>query len=273
MAFQLADRALGAYLDWALAPLASDVAATTWWTVIDRGSEQAGGACRFAVYRGAARLMEVGDEADLAPMLLWWVNRVVCFETAHRIMVHASVAAAPGGAAVVMPAPAEAGKTTLVAGLVSAGFGYLTDEAAALDPATGQFDAYPKALSIDPGSWPLFPELRPDVPDELRRFAARQWHVHPDAIRPGAIVGSAPPGWIVAPRYEAGAVTTMEPLQRPEALALLIGESFNLPRFGQAGLDALADLVRASSCWRLTSGNLGEAVQAVTSLTGGHPPA
>lgn len=219
------------------------------------------------VYRGTRRVFETDRPDDLVPMLLWWINRVVCFETTHRVMVHASVAACAGGA-VVMPAPAESGKTTLVAGLVGAGFGYLTDEAAAIDPATGLVEAYPKSLSIDPGSWALFPQLRPDVAGDLRRFVAKQWHVPPDAIRAGAVVDSARPAWIVAPRYEPGAPTTLEPLSRPDALELLVRESFNLTRVGRAGFDALAGIVRTSSCWRLTSGDLGEAVEAVTALTG-----
>lgn len=219
------------------------------------------------VYRGSDRLFEADSPDDLVPLLLWWVNRVVCFETGHRIMVHAAVAAGPGGA-VLLPAPAESGKTTLVAGLIGAGFGYLTDEAAALDPATGIVDAYPKALSIDPGSWPLFPHLRPDLPTELSHYVARQWHVPPATVGPGAVGVSARPAWIVTPRYEAGAATTIEPLSRPDTLALLARESFNLARFGQAGLEALADVVRRCSCWRLTSGSLAEAVDAVQSVTG-----
>jgi len=35
----------------------------------------------------------------------------------------------------VLPAPSGSGKTTLTAGLVAAGWGYLTDELAILDPS------------------------------------------------------------------------------------------------------------------------------------------
>ncbi|MGI8686887.1 MAG: hypothetical protein ACR2MO_17660 [Acidimicrobiales bacterium] len=265
-AFRLADPQLGAYLDRALAPLTAASPAATWWTVVDRGDASAA-EHRFVVYRGAGRLFEADSADDLVPLLLWWVNRVVCFETAHRIMVHAAVAAGPAGA-VLLPAPAESGKTTLVAGLVGAGFAYLTDEAAAVDPATGAIEAYPKALSVDPGSWALFPHLRPDLPAELGHYVAKQWHVPPDAIRPGAAVASARPVWIITPRYEAGAATTIEPLSRPDALALLARESFNLARFRQPGLEALAAVVRACSCWRLVSGSLDEAVEAVQSVAG-----
>ena len=48
----------------------------------------------------------------------------------------------------------ESGKTTLVAGLVLAGLRYLTDEAVAIRPADGGITPFPKALSVDHGSWP-----------------------------------------------------------------------------------------------------------------------
>ena len=58
----------------------------------------------------------------------------------------------------------ESGKTTLTTGLVRAGFCYLTDEAVSFDWETGVIEPFPKPLSIDPGSWFLFPELEPPPP-------------------------------------------------------------------------------------------------------------
>lgn len=250
-----------------LASLATREPARQWWSVVDRGAAPPPGGHRFAVRRGDEDLSGCDRPEDLAPLLLWWVNRMACFETGHRLMVHAGVAAVDGRA-VLLPAAQDAGKSTLVAGLVQAGYQYLSDEAAALDPNAGAVDAYPKWLSLDPGSWPLFPGLRPRLPADQERFATAQWHVPPDDVRAGAVVARAEPAWIVAPRYRAGAATTLEPLGRAEALSVLTSEAFNLGRFGAAGFRALADVARRCRCWRLTAGSLDEAVEAVRSVAG-----
>jgi hypothetical protein len=219
------------------------------------------------VTRRGNRLFEVDDPADLPAMLLWWVNRVMCFETLDHVMVHAGVVATADGRAVVLPAPQESGKTTLTAGLVRRGLRYLSDEAAALDPATGQVDPYPKALSIEEGSWAVLADLRPDLPSDLERFAARQWHVDPRWIRPDAIhEGPAAPDLIILPRYEAGAATTLEPISPAEAVAAMAEEAFVLGHHGQAGLEALGRLATSSRCYRLLNGDLDEAVDAVLSV-------
>lgn len=264
---ELAGGPVAGYLEQALASLASPVAAAVPWSVVDRGAPCGAEGFRFAVFRDGRRLFGCDRPDDLVALLLWWVNRTVCFETNHRLMVHAAVAAVDGRA-VVMPAPQQSGKTTLVAALVADGFGYLTDEAAAFDPATGTIEAYPKWLSMKPGSWPLFPHLRPALPPEQAAFATAQWHVDPNVIRTGAVVSAAEPGWIIAPRYRPGAMTSLEPTSRAEALAILAGEAFNLARMGPVGFQALAGVVRRSRCWRLTTGDLAGAVAAVRSVTG-----
>lgn len=264
---ELADGAVAGYLERALASLASPEADAVPWCVLDRGAPGGAGRFRFGVFRDRERLFGCDGPDEVVALLLWWINRTVCFETHHRLMVHAAVAAVDGRA-VVMPGPQESGKTTLVAALVADGFGYLTDEAAAFEPATGAIEAYPKWLSMKAGSWPLFAHLRPELAPALAPFATAQWHLDPEAIRPGAVVPAAEPAWLIAPRYQPGAATALEPMTRAEALATLAGEAFNLARVGQDGFSTLAGVVRRSRCWRLTTGDLAGAVAAVRSVTG-----
>jgi hypothetical protein len=87
------------------------------------------------------------------------LNRRVVDASPHLLLHAGGVAGA--GVAVALPGHMEAGKTTLTAGLVRAGLGYLTDEALAFDRETLLALPYPKPLSIDPGAWPLFLELAP----------------------------------------------------------------------------------------------------------------
>jgi hypothetical protein len=71
---------------------------------------------------------------------------------------------------------------------------------------------------------------------------------------------------VVQPRYEAGAVARLETMSRADALRLLVEQSFNLDRFGGAGVRVLAGIVRGADCYRLTFGDLDEAVGTVQGL-------
>jgi hypothetical protein len=170
------------------------------------------------------------------------------------------------GVGVVLPADTEAGKTTLTAGLVRAGFGYLTDEAVAFRRGTATIEPYPKPLSIDPGSWSLFPELEPhaDLGDD--DYKKTQWQVPPDAIRIDAAASACAARLLVFPRYVQDAPTELNPLGRAEALVELAKNTFSFNTNSRAALDALAIVVRVVDCYRLTVGTLADGVAAVTAL-------
>ena len=174
------------------------------------------------------------------------------------------------GSAVALPGEMEAGKTTLTAGLVRAGLGYLTDEALAFDRDTLLVHPYPKPLSIDPGAWPLFPELAPPDPGE-EGYDCVQWQVPATAIRPGALADPCPVVAVVFPRYEAGADTALSPVGRGEALVELAKNTFRFKERGAPELDLLAELARSVECYRLTMGELDGAVDLVAGLLGVSP--
>ncbi len=173
-----------------------------------------------------------------------------------------------GNDAVVLPGVMEAGKSTLTAGLVRSGFGYLSDEAVLLDHESLLAKPYPKPISLDPGAWPLFPELRPGV--ELLKDACtdQQRQVPATALRPDCLAAASSVGLIVFPRFKRGARTTLSQITRGEALLELARNTFNLEQDGPAKLDALADFVRNADCYRLEIGGLDSAVQLVRTLVG-----
>lgn len=221
--------------------------------------------------------LDVGDEhlsthvdpSVLVTTLVHDVNRRA-IDATGLLAAHAGGVVGTEGA-VVLPAHMEAGKTTLTAGLVRAGYGYLSDEAVAFDFDTLDIAAYAKPLSLDPGSWHLFPELEPQSPfdrDDAHGTAPEQWQVAPDAIRPGAAVASARARYVVFPHYEAGVATTLVPVSRGEGVVELAKNTFHFRRHGRRGLDALARLVPELDCYRLAVGDLDAAVATVTELVG-----
>ncbi|MDX6751330.1 hypothetical protein SH611_16065 [Geminicoccaceae bacterium 1502E] len=79
-------------------------------------------------------------------------------------VVHAGAVADARGA-VLLPAPSGGGKSTLAAGLVAAGWRFLSDDIAPIDAGRGEVAPVPLALSAREGSWPilrgLFPGMKP----------------------------------------------------------------------------------------------------------------
>lgn len=219
----------------------------------------------FALYRDGEMLGKFRLGSGLLARLIWHINHRAIQDTTERVLLHAS-AAGWKGRTLIFPAPMESGKTTLVAGLVRAGFGYVTDEAVAIDPSTLMVDAFPRALSIDPGSWEVLNDLRPTLEPEIEHFQGDQWQVPPDSIRPGAVVHRSQPRFVIVPCYREGSETRLSPIRRAEAVRVMGENAFNFQDFGDAGLRVLASIARGSSCYRLEIGDLDRACSLVANL-------
>jgi hypothetical protein len=251
------DRALGEYLGAVLDPFAvgesAGEAAVAAYSVIDRGD---GTKNRYALYFGRERLALTPSGSFVVATLLWHVNRRALESGDDFVLVHAGAVVWKGRAA-LFPAPMESGKTTLVAGLVRSGAGYLSDEAAALDPHTLDVHPFPKSLTVEVGSWEVLADLAPVVdPEVTRRYLLTEWHVDVRTIRSDALAPPTPPAFVIAPRYERDATTALLPMTRAEAMMEMGQNSFNLQRHGRRGVEALATVARRSTCHRLVVGDL-----------------
>ena len=255
------DPELGRYLEEILVEGTQQGAPRHLYSLVDRGP----GRGRFPLYLDGTHQATLRTTESALHYLLWHINQEVVRHTTHLMLFHAS-AVERSGAALLFPAPMESGKTTLAAGLVRRGFRYLTDEAVAIDPTTLLVQPYPKALSVDPGSWEVLADLRPQVHDKVQPYVGAQWQVAPNAIRPGAVAPACAPRFIIAPRYVHGAVTMLEPVSRAEALSMLAENSFNLAEMGVEAFAALGQVVRGCRGYRMTVGDLGEACQLISQL-------
>jgi hypothetical protein len=202
------------------------------------------------------------DAAVRPPVLLTQVvghlTQAVVADAGNRYALFHAAAAERSGGALVLPAPSESGKTTLVAGLVDAGFAYLSDEVAAIEPRSRLVMPYPKPLSIDPGSWNVLAHMAPDD-DE---YHATQWQVLPPRIAP-----PSPVRWIVFPTYAEGEPTELVPIRASEVVAGLARNSFNFTRNGSRWLPVLAGIAKRCAGYRLRVGDLNSAVDALVDLT------
>jgi hypothetical protein len=161
----------------------------------------------------------------------------------------------------------EAGKTTLVAALVRAGFGYITDEAVAFGWDDHVIEPYPKPLSIDPGAWGLFPELEPDLDLATDGHKATQWQLAPSDIRSDAVGTRCAARFVVFPRYEAGVETKLESVSRATALIELAKNTFAFKDQSRRALETLDAIVRDVECFRLSMGDLDVACELVSGLS------
>ena len=191
---------------------------------------------------------------------------------ANYLLIHAG-AVAHANQGVLLPAPSGRGKTTLVAGLVAAGFEYLSDEVGVLEPETLQLLPFAKCLGVKQGALttlaPLFPELAARVP----RLRSGQETIH--YLTPPS--GAWPAGpvrlrFLIAPRYVAGARTELVPMTRTSALSRLVEQVSVSPPDAGAGLLHLIQAVRALDCYTLTMGNLQEGVDELQRLVAGARP-
>lgn len=246
-----------------LGPLGGTGTPTGW--VAARADEE--GLWQVTTSLGAHR--RVGTELAAALRLISEVNNAAVAGARDNLVLHAG-AVASHGRAVVMPGSSNRGKSTLTAALVRAGFRYLTDEAAALAP-TLSCRAYPKAIALDPGSFSLFPELRPAAigrsPATSRLFeqmARREWHIAPETI--GTVGEPTPVHAVVCPHWRAGASTRVARLTPTEALHTLLSDAFDFGSGGQPVFETLTKLVSEVPVYRVGYGDLDDAIAAVTDL-------
>jgi hypothetical protein len=185
------------------------------------------------------------------------------------VVVHAAVAHRRGRA-LILPAPPEHGKTTTSLGLGGRGFGLLSDEAAVISMRDRILEPFPRPLMVSPDSMRLFPELRASLPPGYEAFRHMDHHVSfldlgldLDLNRERSSLSA---DIIVAPRFEAGATTRIEPMAASEALMLLTDQCFNLPAVGPRGFRVLGDVVGRAARYRLTIGSLETALDLIEEL-------
>jgi hypothetical protein len=232
------------------------------YSLVDLGPPNRG---RYRLLVDDQELAACGSSDELASHLLWQVFERMPEETDGFLLFHAGAVATPNGEGVLLPADSGFGKTTLVVGLVRAGFGFLSDETGVIDHHRGMLRPHPRALNFKEGSATLFPDLWP--PRNASRVRS-DGYLRAEEIRDDAIAEPCRIRFVIFPRYLKGAATEVVPLGAVEALEKLWANTVNREPYGARALPLLAEMVREVKSYRLVSGDLGEAVRAVVGVTG-----
>lgn len=194
--------------------------------------------------------------------LEWGMNWCVT-GYAHRYLTLHSAVLERNGRVVLLPAPPGSGKSTLCAALSRSGWRLFSDEMALIDIDNGLVHPFPRPISLKNRSIELmrsrYPEARfsPMAHDTLKGTVA---HMAAPSSAIDHAYRLAPAGWIVFPRYRAGAPAEL--VGRPKAATAmhLAENSFNFTVHGKAGLHRISQLVNSCLCFDFAYGDLDEAI-------------
>lgn len=207
------------------------------------------------------------------PMLEWGLNWCVSMHAHQYLIIHAAVVEKNGRAA-ILPAPPGSGKSTLTAGLVLSGWRLLSDELTLIDRATGLIHPLPRPVSLKNESIPLIRAFSRDAfvnrpsHDTAKGTVA---HLRPpkDSVRRQH--EAARPGWVIFPKWQAEAATTLTPRSRAQTFMFLAQNAFNYSQLGADGFSVGTALVERAECYDFQYSRLDEAVAAFDRLAGAEP--
>ena len=237
--------------------------------MIDRHLGTAGGACRPTLHfdvtstdQGAVVLTT--NTEWCFPTRQAFLNQLpgVINEFAARshscVVLHAGAVRSPIGQVVVLAASSNAGKSTLTAALVQAGWDYLGDEAIGIRSGTLAAVSYPKRIALAAASRAVLGLPLSSAPDAAVR------ELRADAVRLSGDVG--PIAHVVLPEYRKGAAISLARLDPPAAVKALLANTLNLARAGEEGLTALCHLAASVPVHVLVHGGSADAAAVISRL-------
>jgi hypothetical protein len=219
---------------------------------------------------GRVRFAAIAD-TELEPEELWVLSHpllsVPMMEMLKRrglFGVHAA-GAALDGKALVLAGTSGSGKSTLSLALARAGLDFLGDDTLFLArrPEGLRVLAFPDEIDLTEQTAGFFPEVAPRTTPGWRKRQLRAEEAFGTRI-----AWECEPAVLVFPRVSGRPRSGLRPVDAGEALfELAPNVLLTQPGASQAHLDALAELARASRCYRLETGtDLGEAAALLRGL-------
>ncbi|MBT9567565.1 MAG: HprK-related kinase A [Thiobacillus sp.] len=212
-----------------------------------------------------------GDQAF--PMLEWGMNWCVSTQAHQYLIIHAAVVEKNGRAA-ILPAPPGSGKSTLTAGLVLSGWRLLSDELSLIDRKTGLIHPLPRPISLKNGSIDVIRAFAPEVYiNRASHDTAKGTVAHMRPPRESVRRQHEPvrPGWVIFPKWEAGATTRLTRRSQAQTFMYLAQNAFNYSHLGADGFRVGTALIDQSVCYDFRYSKLDEAVVAFDQLATSAP--
>ncbi|MHB1144933.1 MAG: HprK-related kinase A [Thiobacillus sp.] len=196
------------------------------------------------------------------PMLEWGLNWCVSTQAHQYLIIHAAVVE-KNGLAAILPAPPGSGKSTLTAGLVLSGWRLLSDELTLIDRKTGLIQPLPRPVSLKNQSIDVIRRFSPDVyinrasHDTVKGTVAHMRPPRDSVLRQHE---TAPPGWVIFPKWEAGAPATLTPRSQAQTFMFLAQNAFNYSHLGADGFRVGTALIDRADCYDFRYSALDDAI-------------
>lgn len=207
-------------------------------------------------------------QAHAFPMLEWGLNWSIATRVHSYLTIHAAVIERDGLAA-ILPAPPGSGKSTLCAALVSRGWRLLSDEMAMFRLDNDMLVPVPRPISLKNRSIEVIRTFVADavLSDPIENTAkGTVAHMKAPADSVARAHETARPAWIVFPKYEAGASTSLTPIPRARAFMRLAENAFNYSVLGAAGFRTMGNVIDGCAGFDFRYSSLDEAIELFAAL-------
>nr|WP_305888565.1 HprK-related kinase A [Methylomonas sp. SURF-2] len=205
-------------------------------------------------------------------MLEWGMNWCISTQIHTYLIIHAAVMEKNGFAA-VLPAPPGSGKSTLCASLVQEGWRLLSDELTLINLITAGVVPVPRPIGLKNRSIDIIRQRYPQAvlgvlsSDTLKGSVC---HLKPPTESVQKQFVECPIGWIIFPKYEAGAITELLSKPKGQAFMEVANNAFNYSALGVKGFEVLKQVVDRADCFSFKYSNLDEAIVVFSQLEPPH---
>jgi HprK-related kinase A len=224
---------------------------------------------RFKVTGDGEDLFVHLKKNEVLPYLEWATNWRVIARCSQFMQIHAA-SLSYNGNGLILAATSGSGKSTLAAALMSRGWKYLCDEFALINRQTHELHAFPKAICIKAGSFPVLDQLelpRWERKHYVKAFKGRVAYVKPSAISQSNLDQTHKVRRIVFPRYVAHQEPVLHEMSRSEATIQLAEMSFNRQVVGgDEAMRILTSVCRDAQCFRLETGDIHRSCEMIEAL-------
>ncbi|MCU0811058.1 MAG: HprK-related kinase A [Thiobacillaceae bacterium] len=201
-------------------------------------------------------------------LLEWGLNWCVAGHAHHYLMLHAAVLE-KNGRALVLPGDPGAGKSTLTAALMLAGWRLLSDEITLIDRDDGLLVGLARPVSLKNASIDVIRRAYPDAVIGAPAYDTHKGtvaHLKPSADSVARVGEKARPAWIVFPKWRDGSQVRLSPHSRADAFLHTASHAFNYSLLGGLGFELNAALMDASACYDFEYSRLDDALQVFAEL-------
>lgn len=214
-------------------------------------------------------LARCDDDTKLAPMIHATTLHLSYAASKSRLSIHGAAVFA-GDQCVLLPGRPGAGKSTLTAALVNAGFGYCTDDFVMLDGNPLRLRGVPLCVGLKQGAWPLLEGSIPAVgslPTRLREDGQQVRYLAPPVERIAASDDRFRVTAIVFPRVAQNEPARLAPLPRSTALLRIADAGYHL--LGELDVktfEAMLAWLESLDCYELSYSDLDDGVGCISGL-------